>query len=459
MSGQRYGIYSEFKSSEGGWLGDIPAHWSSNKLKFLADTFASNVDKKTKDGELPVQRCNYTDVYYNDVVAPDLPFMQATATQEQIEKFTLRAGDTIITKDSEDPNDIAVPAFVEQDMPGVICGYHLSMIRPMPTMSPGFLNKTFQCAFARSYFATRSNGLTRYGLGGHALGSVVLPVPPLEEQTQIAKFLDYETLRIDALIEKQQQLIALLKEKRQAVISHAVTKGLNPDAPMRDSGVEWLGEVPAHWVVVRLKHTCEIQSGMPKGKPASATTVDMPMLRVANVQDGWLNLDDVHQIPVERSLVARYLLRSGDVLMNEGGDKLGRGTIWRGEVPNCIHQNHVFAIRPQSIEPAWLDAVTRADYAKFHFYQVAKQSTNLASISSSNIKETPLAVPPIDERKAILDHIDLMTKKTSTTIELAGRQNMLLQERRTALISAAVTGKIDVRGWKAPKPEMEEVVA
>ena len=110
MSVQKYGVYPEFISSGSGLLGDIPAHWSANKLKFLARTFASNVDKKTKDGELPVQLCNYTDVYYNDVLSFDLPFMKATATCEQIERFTLRTGDTVITKDSEDPNDIAVPA-------------------------------------------------------------------------------------------------------------------------------------------------------------------------------------------------------------------------------------------------------------------------------------------------------------------------------------------------------------
>ena len=228
---------------------------------------------------------------------------------------------------------------------------------------------------------------------------------------------------------------------------------------MKDSGVEWLGKVPAHWTVVRLKHTSVIQSGMPKGKPASTTTVDMPMLRVANVQDGWLNLDDVHRIPVERDQVQRFLLRSGDVLMNEGGDrdKLGRGTIWRGEVPRCIHQNHVFAIRPLTIEPEWLDAVTRAEYAKFHFYQVAKQSTNLASISSSNIKETPLLVPPKDERLAILRYIEQMLEMTARAVKLAGQRNGLLQERRTALISAAVTGKIDVRGWQPPPADAEAV--
>ncbi|MBK9266060.1 MAG: hypothetical protein IPM54_40530 [Polyangiaceae bacterium] len=155
---------------------------------------------------------------------------------------------------------------------------------------------------------------------------------------------------------------------------------------------------------------------------------------------------------MERDQVARYLLREGDVLMNEGGDrdKLGRGTIWRNEVPNCIHQNHVFAIRPLTIEPEWLDNVTRADYAKFHFFQVAKQSTNLASISSTNLMETPLVVPPPNERAAILAHIQNVLDRNNSTIKLAEEQNTLLQERRAALISAAVTGKIDVRGWKPP---------
>jgi len=284
------------------------------------------------------------------------------------------------------------------------------------------------------------------------VGNCVFFCPPLPEQVRIARFLDYETGKMDGLIAKQEALIALLKEKRQAVISHAVTKGLNPNAPMKDSGIEWLGQIPQHWEVKRIKHTCEIQSGMPKGKPPSSSTVPMPMLRVANVQDGWLNLEDVHEIPVERSQISRYLLRGGDVLMNEGGDrdKLGRGTIWRGEIPRCIHQNHVFVVRPLTIEPEWLDAVTRADYAKFHFYLVAKQSTNLASISSSNIAETPLVLPPSEERRAVLEHIRHMASGLDRTVTLAQGQISLLRERRSALISAAVTGKIDVRDWEPP---------
>jgi type I restriction enzyme, S subunit len=447
----RFSAYSKYQTTGVEWLGELPVGWQLYEGKRL---FSNRRESSLPEDEQLAASQQYGVVpqalmmRMND--AKVMLALKGTSSFRHVE-----AGDFVISLRSFEGgvehsaySGCVSPAYtVLAARESIAREYYRYLLKSGP----------FVAALQSTTDSLRDGKSITFG----QFGAIRLPIPSFEEQTQIAKFLDYQTAKIDALFEKQQQLIALLKEKRQAVISHAVTKGLNPDAPMRDSGVEWLGEVPAHWAVVRLKHTCEIQSGMPKGKPASATTVDMPMLRVANVQDGWLNLDDVHQIPVERSQVARYLLRSGDVLMNEGGDrdKLGRGTIWRGEVPNCIHQNHVFAIRPLSIESEWLDAVTRADYAKFHFYQVAKQSTNLASISSSNIKETPLVVPPADERKAILDHIDLMTEKTSTTIELADRQNVLLQERRTALISAAVTGKIDVRGWTSPDSEVEAEVA
>lgn len=282
------------------------------------------------------------------------------------------------------------------------------------------------------------------------MATLKISSPHVEGQKVIANFLDHETTKIDTLIEKQQQLIQLLKEKRQAVISHAVTKGLNPNAPMRDSGVEWLGEVPEHWIVRRLKHTSKLQSGIPKGKDLTGkASISVPMLRVANVQDGFLDLNDVHEMAIEPDQLKRYELEFGDVLMNEGGDndKLGRGAVWESEIAPCIHQNHVFAIRPFSVEPEWLDLVTRASYAKFHFFRVAKQSTNLASISSTNIKETPLVIPPEKERSEIINYVNQKNDAFEKIEQKCADQISLLQERRTALISAAVTGKIDVRDY------------
>jgi type I restriction enzyme, S subunit len=244
MSFRRYETY---KDSGVAWLGEVPAHWKVLRLKHACEVFPSNVDKHSRDDELAVLLCNYTDVYYNEHITRDMAFMAATASEDQIERFALKAGDTIITKDSETADDIAIAAYVPEDLPGVVCGYHLSMVRPRGATCGAFVKRLFDSIYAKARFAVAANGLTRVGLGQYALDNVQLPFPPASEQAAIATFLDHETAKIDALVEEQRRLIELLKEKRQAVISHAVTKGLNPNAPMKDSGVEWLGEVPAHW--------------------------------------------------------------------------------------------------------------------------------------------------------------------------------------------------------------------
>ncbi|UDQ76020.1 restriction endonuclease subunit S [Pectobacterium brasiliense] len=279
-------------------------------------------------------------------------------------------------------------------------------------------------------------------------GELFLTLPSQAEQKSIATFLDRETQRIDSLIEEKQNFIKLLKEKRQALISHVVTKGLNLNVEMQDSGIEWIGQVPKHWVIRRLKHTSTLQSGIAKGKDnANKETLSVPMLRVANVQDGYVKLDDVHEINVLPHEVERYALKDGDVLMNEGGDndKLGRGTVWKEQIKPCIHQNHVFVIHVTDIEPEWLGWLTQSAYAKFYFFRVSKQSTNLASISSANVKEVQLLIPPADERKIIMEYLEKQTSKLKLLVQDVEQSITLLKEHRTSLISAAVTGKIDVR--------------
>jgi type I restriction enzyme S subunit len=444
--------YPKYKDSGVEWLGEVPEHWGVQRLKRICRVFPSNVDKKSVEGETAVLLCNYTDVYYNDRIVAGMEFMPATATDDQIAKFTLRAGDTIITKDSETADDIAVAAFIPNDLPGVVCGYHLSMVRPLEGIDGAFVKRLFDSTYAKSCFAVRANGLTRVGLSQYELDNVDMPVPPSTEQTAIASFLDRETAKIDGLIAEQQRLIELLQEKRQAVISHAVTKGLNPDALMKDSGIEWLGEVPEHWEVIPLKRVADIQTGVAKGKNNSGkTTISVPYLRVANVQDGYLDLSEVTALDIPADELDRYALRAGDVLMNEGGDfdKLGRGCIWEGQLNPCISQNHVFAVRPRRISSQWLNAITGSGYAQFYFMSRSKQSTNLASISSTNLMELPVILPPNEEQAGILAFMARQTSLFASLTTEATQAITLLQERRAALISAAVTGQIDVRGFSS----------
>lgn len=214
----------------------------------------------------------------------------------------------------------------------------------------------------------------------------------------------------------------------------------------KDSGVAWLGEVPAHWGLARLKFVAAVQTGVAKGKDnAGKDTVSVPYLRVANVQDGYFDLEDVAHIDIPAADLPRYALQAGDVLMNEGGDfdKLGRGHVWDARISPCIHQNHVFAVRPHAISSSWLNRVTGSGYAQFYFMSRSKQSTNLASISSTNVMELPVVRPPADEQAAIEAFLDRETTKLDALVAEQEQLITLLKEKRQAVISQAVTKGLD----------------
>jgi type I restriction enzyme S subunit len=205
------------------WLGEVPEHWEVRRFKHKTNIFPSNVDKKSYDDEISIKLCNYTNVYYSSSIKFDMDFMNATATEQQIRKFTLKAGDTIITKDSESSDDIAISAYVPKTLEGVICGYHLSIVRPKANVYGAFIKYLFDSRYAKSKFAVLANGLTRVGLGQYQLDNIEMPFPSFHEQQIIAQFLDQETTKIDDLIAESQNVIELLKERRSALISSAVT--------------------------------------------------------------------------------------------------------------------------------------------------------------------------------------------------------------------------------------------
>ena len=278
---------------------------------------------------------------------------------------------------------------------------------------------------------------------------VVLP-PALAEQRAIANFLDRETARIDALVAGKERLIELLQEKRTALITRAVTRGLDPNVPMKDSGVEWLGEIPTHWQVRPLKSMCGLQTGLTLGKRYEGEAMTTrPYLRVANVQDGYLALDDIAEIEVPVRDVRRFELRTGDVLMTEGGDfdKLGRGHVWEEQLAQCLHQNHIFAVRPRrsALTSHFLALVMTSAYGRAYFTATSKQSTNLASTNSTKLRNLPIPLPGLDDQVEITRWTDRESTRIDALVIKVREAIDHLRDLRTALISSAVTGKIDVR--------------
>ena len=441
--------YAEYKDSGVAWLGKIPAHWETRWLGSIASDQGSVfidgdwIESKdiSDEGYKYLTSGNVGEGFYKE---QGLGFV-SEKTFAELNCTEVLPGDILISRLNL---PIARACIVPDFGCRIVTCVDNVIVRPNPNFERQYV--IFMMS-SKQHFANMENlarGTTMQRISRSTLSRVRFAFPPPQEQTAIATFLDRETAKIDELIAEQEKLIALLAEKRQATISHAVTKGLNPAATMKDSGVAWLGEVPAHWEISRLKFVASVQTGIAKGKDNSGKkTIEVSYLRVANVQDGYLALDDIAKIEIPADELPRYRLRPGDVLMNEGGDfdKLGRGHLWNGEIEDCIHQNHVFAVRPNAISSEWLNRVTSSNAAQFYFMSRSKQSTNLASISSTNVMELPLPLPPNEEQAVIVSFLDTETTRLDTLTAEATRGISLLKERRSALISAAVTGKIDVR--------------
>ena len=218
------GLDPKVKMKDSGveWLGEVPEHWEVKRLKHIANVRLSNVDKHTVEGQKVVRLCNYLDVYNHRNITSKIDFMSATASDEQIERLSLQKDDVIITKDSEDPSDIGIPALIAEDIFGLVCGYHLAILRP--TASNGeYLYYLLQSTFVRSAFEIEATGMTRYALGKYSIENLAFALPNQSEQTSISSFLDRKTSHIDTLISKAQKFIDLLKEYRSSLITAAVT--------------------------------------------------------------------------------------------------------------------------------------------------------------------------------------------------------------------------------------------
>ena len=428
------------------WRELIPNHWKSDRLSKFADIIVSNVDKKTEDGEAPVLLCNYVDVYKNDQITADLPFMRASATPHEITKFTLQRGDVITTKDSENPLDIAIPSLVAEDLNGVLCGYHLAILRAQKRHLLGpYLSWLHASQTIRAHYEMHATGITRWAIGRRHFKTCPVPLPPLPEQKQIAAYLDASCAAIDRAVATKRKQLETLDALRKSIITPAVLSGLDQSRPMQDTGNAWLASIPAGWKLVALKRVSETQTGITLGKTYEPPLIERPYLRAANVQDGYLDLEKITTIEIPEALATRYELKSGDVLMTEGGDldKLGRGCPWEGQIVGCLHQNHVFAIRtnPRLLLSKFLAYVTASRYGRDYFEATGKRTTNLASTNSTKVGLFPIPLPPVQEQQTIVDHIDEQLEKARQVEVAITSQITTLTEYRKSLIHECVTGK------------------
>ena len=433
--------YPTYKDSGIPWLGEVPEHWSGRRLRNTAEMRVSNVDKLTNDGEHSVLLCNYVDVYKNDRITDRISFMRATATSDEIERFRLKIGDLLITKDSEAWNDIGVPSLVEYSAPDLVCGYHLALLRPHGKLLLGSYGLYALRIPGIAYqFYVRANGVTRFGLSQNSIKDVIIPVPPLAEQTAIVRFLDYMDRRIRRYVSAKKKLIKLLEEQKKVIIHRAVTRGLDPDVLLKPSGVEWLGEVPEHWSVVPNRATFDevIDCDHPDEDMLSVT-IAKGILPQRALLSNTSKKDSSNQ---DKS--AYKLVQPGDLAYN-------KMRAWQGAIGISGFRG--------IISPAYvvmrLRGASNSQYFHYLFRipQFAKEAerwsygitSDMWSLRPEDFKLIYSCIPPLAEQATIVRFLDNATANIDATISRTKQEISLLNEYRTRLIADVVTGKLDVR--------------
>jgi type I restriction enzyme, S subunit len=439
----RYKAYSVYEKSRVEWADITPKHWGAVHLRWIANLYAGGTPSKAieeywENGSVPW--INSGEVNQGLISEASTYITEAAYKNSSAKWIPKNALVMALAGQGKTKGMIAQLAI------DATCNQSMAAIVPNDLQSSRYLF-WWLCSNYQN-IRNMAGGDLRDGLNLELLGDIGCPIPNKEEQKSIASFLDYETAKIDTLIEKQQRLIELLKEKRQAVISRAVTKGLNPNAPMKDSGVEWLGEVPAHWEVATARRFLLEHK---QGYYSTEDYVDdgVKLLRITDLRDLG-EIDSSNSPRVKRTdTLKSFLLRKGDVVFARTG---GAGSF--GVVPDQ-HEDLAYAsylIRFRFAHTYFSYPYLRFMFASDNFQLAVKENIHGGvnqNLHAEDIKNTFIAVPPIEEQEQISTYLSRQSAKYSHLIAKAESTVELMQERRTSLISAAVTGKIDVRDWQA----------
>jgi type I restriction enzyme S subunit len=412
--------YPAYKPSGVEWLGEVPEHWGILPVKRVASLQSGTgitSDFISEDATYPVFGGNgvrgFTDSFTHNGCFPIIGRQGALCGNINYANGTFWASE------------------------------HAVVVSPVKHCEVRWLGETLRAMNLSQY----SISAAQPGLSVEMINTLMMPCPPQKEQTAIATFLDRETAKIDALIAEQQRLIELLQEKRQAVISHAVTKGLNPDTPMKDSGVEWLGEVPEHWEITKLKRiTRQISVGIVV-EPSKYydDEGEVPALRSLNVKPGQIDIEDCVYINGRSSeLLSKSILRAGDLVLVRTGQP-GTCAVVPESLDACNCIDLIFVRKPYKGCSDYLMYQLSSDAAR-HQYDLGSDGAIQQHFNVKTATSLIIAWPTHDEQHAISSYLNATLAKLDYFIETTSSTVLLLQERRSALISAAVTGQIDVRG-------------
>jgi len=455
--------YTAYKDSGVEWLGEVPESWAVFSLKRSVDGCVNGLWGDEPDGinDIAVIRVADFERSVSAVGLDKLTYRSITPKERQ-SRLTL-SGDLLIEKSGGGEKTLVGCVVLFKHEFEAITSNFVARMRPLSEFDSQFLCYAFGVLYqGRVNYPSVKQVTGIQNLDSESYLQERFCFPPRIEQTQIARFLDHETARIDALIEEQQRLIELLKEKRQAVISHAVTKGLDPTVPMKDSGVEWLGEVPAHWATNALnKLTTKITNGYVGPTRDILVESGVPYVQATHIKKGVVNFDDAYFVTPEWSMkMSKSILQEDDVLVVQTGAGTGDvGVVSSRENGYNCHALIILQTDKNMLSGVFLGQVLQSRFGQSVLFSIRTGGMH-PHLNCGEVKFIKIPVPPVTEQKKISDFVNAFSEQAEKLITEAGATMSLLQERRSALISAAATGKIDVRGWQPPacvsSPVLEE---
>jgi type I restriction enzyme S subunit len=440
--------YPKYKDSGVEWLGEVPAHWVVDRIKHSVVSCQNGIwgdDPQQNQNDIPCVRVADFDRQKLRVELTD-PTVRNVTEKERVGRV-LNRGDLLLEKSGGGETQPVGCVVLYDDPSPAVCSNFVARVKVAADMNASFWRYLHAAAYSvrlNTRSIKQTSGIQNLDAAQYL--DERAGFPPSAEQTAIAAFLDRETAKIDELVAEQQRLIELLKEKRQAVISHAVTKGLNPKAPMKPSGIEWLGDVPEHWNVRRVKAISTFTTSGPRGWSEHVSEEGALFVQSGDLNDALeVEFAGSKRVQVANDTeTARTLLCDGDVVVCITGAKTGNVAVC-DTVPEAAYINqHLCLIRPShDILAAFLGVLLKSKLGQTYF-EISQYGLK-QGLSLEDIKEAPVLLPPLAEQTAIVTHIKAETARFDNLTAEAQRAIDLLQERRTALISAAVTGQIDVR--------------
>lgn len=456
----KWTAYKHYTSAPISWAPRLPVHWQAKRLSDLVTSLQTgpfgsqlHANDYVLDGVPVINPAHLS----RGRITPEATSTVDPDTARRLSRHQMNDGDIVLARRGE----LGRCALATKDQLGWLCGTGSALARPdHSSVTPAFLHAALSQRGVAEQLGLDSVGATMPNLNTAILGRIVLPVPPLAEQDGITTFLDRELAKLGTLITKQDRLIELLQEKRQAVISHAVTKGLDPDAPMKDSGIEWLGKVPAHWEVRKLGHFAMIGNGSTPNRDAVAywSGGNFP----------WTNSGAVNEEVVERpsDFVTVTALREchlpivepGSVLIALTGQGKTRGTAALLGFQTTINQHLAYVTPSKGLHGEYLWRLCQALYEPMRYVSDAEGSTK-GALTCGDLFQMKITVPPLAEQINIAGRILGDLRVLDSIIERSRRFIDLMREHRSALISAAVTGQIDVRASSEVPAEMAAVSA